>query len=119
MSNSDRRVLEILNKILKFNKEISTNQNKGLKIQKNIKNRKKKSSTSTSISTKSVSKIMNDATALTTTVYKIGATEGSHRASPGDEKDAVAIKNIEDYLINSSAKFLLQKQKIKKCSQTC
>jgi len=67
MSNNDRILEIILNKILKFNKEISTNQNK---IQKN---RKK-------TLTKSVAK-----------------------------KDSVAIKKIEDDLINSSAKFLLQK----------
>lgn len=62
MSNNDRILEIILNKILKFNKEIQ--------IQKN---RKK-------TLTKSVAK-----------------------------KDAVAIKKIEDDLINSSAKFLLQK----------
>jgi hypothetical protein len=65
MSNNDRILEIILNKILKFNKEISTNQNK---IQKN---RKK-------TLTKSVAK-------------------------------KEAIKKIEDDLINSSAKFLLQK----------
>ena len=104
MSNNDHALEMILSKILKFNKEISTNQkNKGLKIQKKIKNCKKTSTTTT------VVKIMDDEKDPT------GGALGSsapRRAALG-RAHTIAIKKIEDDLIKSSVKFLLQKLKKK------